>query len=106
MLLVQQTHVSKSLNGLKGSCFNIRLEYNQDFIIIHLPSIDKMTKEVFVEMQYMLEDWWDFVSTMGYKAIFAAVDPNDQRINKLLNMLKFKYVDSAEGLSVYQFKGK
>jgi len=63
-----------------------------------------MTKEVFVEMKYMLEDWWGFVSTMGYKAIFAAVDPNDQRINKLLTMLKFEYVGSSEGMSVYQFK--
>lgn len=63
-----------------------------------------MTKEVFVEMQYMLEDWWAFISTMGYKAIFAAVDPNDQRINKLLTMLKFEYVGSSEGMSVYQFK--
>jgi len=55
-------------------------------------------------MKYMLEDWWGFVSTMGYKAIFAAVNPDDQKINKLLTMLKFEYAGSSEGMSVYQFK--
>ena len=101
---MQQTPVSKSLNGIRGSCFDIRLEYNEDFIILHLPSIDKMTKDIFVEMKYMLDDWWGFVSTMGYKAIFAAVNPDDQKINKLLTMLKFEYAGSSEGMSVYQFK--
>ena len=104
VLLVQQTPVSKSLHGIRGSCFDIRLEYSSDFIILHLPSIDKMTKEVFVEMQYMLSDWWGFFSTMGYKAIFAAVDPSNKKINKLLNMLKFEYIGSSDEFSVYQFK--
>ena len=63
-----------------------------------------MTKEVFVEMKYMLEDWWGFVNTVGYKAIFAAVNPDDQKINKLLTMLKFEYAGSSEGMTVYQFK--
>jgi hypothetical protein len=63
-----------------------------------------MTKDIFVEMKYMLEDWWGFFNTVGYKAIFAAVDPDDQKINKLLTMLKFEYAGSSEGMSVYQFK--
>lgn len=63
-----------------------------------------MTKEVFVEMQYMLSDWWDFFSTMGYKAVYAAVDPDNIKMNRLLNMLKFKYTGFSEGMTVYQFK--
>jgi len=101
---MQSTPVSKDLFGIKGSCFDIRLEYNKDFIILHLPSIDKMTKEVFIEMRFMLEDWWTFLKTSGYMAIFAAVDPSNQPINKLLAMLKFNYIGSSDGVSVYQFK--
>tara|TARA_R110001592_G_scaffold355563_1_gene656372 strand:- start:756 stop:1064 length:309 start_codon:yes stop_codon:yes gene_type:complete len=101
---MQSTPVSKDLLGIKGSCFDIKLEYNEDFVILHLPYISKMTKEVFIEMKSMLKDWWDFFKTSGYKAIFAAVDPTNQKINRLLTMLKFEYTCSSEGLSVYQFK--
>lgn len=100
---MQSTPVSKKLNGIKGSCFSIQLEYNEDFIILHLPIVDKMTKEVLIEMKTMLSDWWLFVKTVGYKAIFAAVKPN-HKVNKLLQMLDFKYVGEDKGYFVYQFK--
>ena len=100
---MQSIPVSKNLDGIKGSCFSIRLEYNEEFIILHLPTIDKMTKEVLLEMKTMLSDWWLFVKTMGYKAIFAAVEPK-HKVNKLLQMLNFKYVGEDKGYFVYQFK--
>jgi len=100
---MQSIPVSKKLDGIKGSCFSIQLEYNEDFIILHLPTIDKMTKEVLIEMKTMLSDWWLFVKTMGYKAIFAAVEPT-HKVNKLLLMLDFKYVGEDKGYFVYQFK--
>jgi hypothetical protein len=100
---MQQTLVSKSLMGIKGSCFEIRLEYNSDFIIVHLPSIDKMSKSVFMEMEILLKDWWDFFKTVGYKALFAAAEP-DHKINKLIHMLGFQYVGADETYLIYQFK--
>lgn len=100
---MQSIHVSKSLEGIKGSCFSIRLEYNENFIIIHLPSIDKMTKQVITEMKTMLKEWWQFFKTMGYKAVFAAVEP-ENKMNKLLHMLNFKYVGNDNKYLVYIFK--
>ena len=100
---MQLTLDSKSLMGVRGSCFDIRLEYNQDFIIVHLPYIEKMTKGVFVEMVILLRDWWEFFKTMGYKAVFAAVEP-EHKINKLIHMLDFQYVGEDQGYLVYQFK--
>lgn len=100
---MQQTLVSKSLMGIRGSNFDIRLEYNEDFVIVHLPKIEKMTKGVFMEMVVLLRDWWDFFKTAGYSAVFAAVDPED-KINKLVYMLGFKYVGENQGYLIYQFK--
>lgn len=62
-----------------------------------------MTKEVFIEMQYMLEDWWLFFQTVGYKGIFAALDPNNLKMARLLTMLNFEYAGTAEGADVYHF---
>lgn len=100
---MQSTLVSKSLEGIRGSCFSIRLEYNEEFIIVHLPTIDKMTKEVFLEMKTLLDNWWMFWKTVGYKAVFAAVEP-ESKMNKLLRMLDFKYVGKDKEYFVYQFK--
>lgn len=100
---MQPTVASKSLMGIRGSNFDVRLEYNEDFIIIHLPSIEKMTKSVFMEMVVLLNDWWDFFRTVGYSAVFAAVEPED-KINKLVHMLNFKYIGQNQGYLIYQFK--
>lgn len=102
---MQQTVASRDLMGIKGSCFDIRLEYNEDFVIVHLPSIERMTKKVFLEMVVLLNDWWLFFKTVGYTGIFAAAEP-DNNINKLIDMLGFKYIGSNEGYLIYQFKGE
>jgi|TARA_R110002124_G_scaffold110066_3_gene263575 hypothetical protein len=100
---MQSIPVSKSLEGIRGSCFNIRLEYNEDFIIVHFSKLDKITKEVFLEMKDLLDNWWVFWKTVGYQAVFAAVEP-DSKINKLLHMLKFEYIGKDNEYFVYRFK--
>ena len=60
----------------------LSIEYNAQFIVIHLPTVDKMTKDVFLEMQWLIEDWFEFIKVTGYKYIYAAVDQNSKRIKK------------------------
>lgn len=92
---------SKSLVAIETKNYTIRLEYNEDYVILHLPSIDKMTKGTFLDMKYRLEDWYGFFTTAGYAGIFAAVDPNNQKIQKLLKMLQFKLKGFADNMNVY-----
>jgi len=100
---MQPTVASKSLMGIRGSNFNIRLEYNEDFVIVHVPRMEKMSKSVFKELNILLTDWWDFFKTAGYEALFAAIEPED-KMNKLAHMLGFQYVGENEGYLIYQFK--
>ena len=92
---------SRSLSGIKGSCFDIRIEYRDTLLIIHLPYIEKMTRDIFVEMKIMLEDWHQFLQNTQYKTIWAAVSPDDQKIRKLLQMLNFSFKGEAEGMDIY-----
>jgi len=101
-----QTNASKRLKGVRGSTFEVDLEYNKDYIILHLPSVDKFTKSTLFEMQYLLDDWWDFFQTVGYTEIFAAVDPNNKRINRLLRRLSFKPLGSSDGLRIWSYRGE
>ena len=55
---------------------------------------------MFLDMKYRLEDWYEFFTTAGFKGILA-VDPNDEKIKRLLNMLGFKYKGCADNMYVY-----
>ena len=99
------TNASKRLKGIRGSTFSVDVEYNKTFIIVHLPSVDKFTKSTFFEMQYLLDDWWDFFKAVGYTSIHAAVDPNNKKVNKLLRRLRFKKIGTAESLFVWSYTG-
>lgn len=100
---MQSINDSKRLKGIKGSCFEVSIEYNAQFIVIHLPTVDKMTKDVFLEMQWLIEDWFEFIKVTGYKYIYAVVDQNSKRIKKLLRMLDFKEIGKHEDLSVFRY---
>lgn len=94
---------SNSLTLFENPEYGVRLEYNQDFAIVHLPYTNKMTKEVYLDMESRLEQWWLFLKTAGYNGIWCAVDPKDSKINRLVTLLKFKYVGMSEGMSVYRY---
>jgi hypothetical protein len=94
-------YVSKSFTLIETKDYTIRLEYNEDYVILHLPDIVKMNKGVFLDMKFRLEDWHKFFTTAGYAGIFAAVDPNNLKICKLLKMLEFKKKGHADNMDVY-----
>ena len=98
-----QTQRSKSIMLYECEDFTIRLEYNKDFVIAHLPYCPKMTKEIFFQLQYKLDDWWEFFKMFDYPGIWAAIDPNDKKLKKLLTKLEFVYRGTADGLDVYQY---
>lgn len=96
---------SKSMTIYEGEDYAIRLEYNKQYVIFHLPYVHKMSKEVFQDMQFRLGDWHTFFSNLDYNGIWAAVDPDNDKINKLLSKLEFVFQGQADGMSVYRYGG-
>lgn len=97
-----ETNASKDFL-VKGDGYTLRVEYTKDHVIFHIREIDKFTKEVFFSMKYQLEDWFEFVTTMGHEYIWAAVPENDLKIQRLLSGLNFKYFAKNAGLNVYRY---
>jgi hypothetical protein len=91
---------SKSLVAIETRNYTVRLEYNEEYVILHLPDV-KMTKDTFLDMKFRLEDWYKFFKVAGFKGIFAAVDPNNIKIVKLLKMLNFSKKGHADNMDVY-----
>ena len=94
---------SKSLFGIKGDNFDIRLEYNENYIIVHLPTVEKMTRQVYDEMKVLLEDWSKFFKTVGYEGLHAVTEPNS-KAQKLAMMLGFKFLGPYEDMSILIYK--
>lgn len=91
---------SKSLTFIETKYYTIRLEYNEEYVIAHLPDAT-MTKGVFLDMQSRLKDWYKFFRVAGYEGVYAAVDPSDKKIARLLTMLEFKKKGHADNMDVY-----
>ncbi len=98
-------HASKDFNLPISAGYEVRIEYNEDFVILHLPSVSKFTPGVYKDMVCRLYSFWEFAQTVGYKAVFAAVSPSDKKINRLLDNLGFKFINYGEGEKVYIYTG-
>lgn len=98
--------LSNSIVLFENENYGVRLEYNENFAIVHLPYSNKMTKEVFMDMRVKLEEWSTFLNTIGYNNIWAAVDPKNTKIVKLIRMLGFTFRGHSDGMSVYTYGGK
>ena len=94
---------SKSIQLFETEHYAVRLEYNKDYVIIHLPHIFKMSKEVFQDMQHRLDDWYTFFETMGHTKIWAAIAKDNKQMERLLGMLEFKFVNYADDVAVFQY---
>ena len=94
---------STRLKGIRGSNFEVDLEYNDELIFIHLPHLDKLTKATITEWRDLLSNWYPFFKTMGYEALFAAV-PTGSRIERVLPLIGFEYISKADGYAVYAVK--
>jgi hypothetical protein len=99
---MQETIGSKDFL-VKGNGYVLRVEYTKDYVIFHIREIDKFTKEVFISMKYQLEDWFEFVSTMGHEYIWAVAPKDNLKIQRLLNGLNFKYFADHEDYIVCRY---
>lgn len=98
-----ETIGSKSLL-IQRDGYVIRLEYNEDYVIVHLRDINKFTKEIFQDMLIQLEDWSEFLKAMGHSYLWAAVPRDNTKIKRLLGGLKFQFVNHIDDLTVYRYE--
>jgi hypothetical protein len=102
-LLTNETQItSKRLTLVNKDNYVVDLEYNEDFVILHLPLVTKMTKDTYLDMRDSFEKFVDFVATIGHDYIWVAISPEDNLTAKLITKLGFNYEIDSEGLAVYR----
>jgi hypothetical protein len=102
---VSTTDTSTRIHGLGGTNFKVAIEYNKDLLFIHFDEVKKFDRQTLSEMEVLLKDWWSFVDTVGYKAIFALLPNENKKAQKLLYRLGFKHFLNAGENTVFFFTG-
>lgn len=97
---------SKRLKGVKGKNFEAHIEYGENIVAIHLPTVETFDRETFLEMKSMLKDWDEFFKTVGYKETYAAFELSNEKMGKLVRMLSFEHVVDNLGFSIYRYIGE
>ena len=82
--------------------YDVDLEYNSMFAIVHLPIVSKLTKTVYLDMKGALGNLDEFLKDMGYPSLWAAISPQDTSICKLAEKLGFEFKGTAQGYNVYE----
>jgi hypothetical protein len=81
--------------------FSVEVEYNQDYVVLHLPRVSKFGKKELGMMKDYVKGIYDFTSTLGKDVLYVAVD--DKRVERLVNLLGFQYLGSSQQYKVYRY---
>ena len=79
----------------------IDLEYNENYAILHMPSVGVFNKSLYLKMKRYLEGLDTFFTTVGYDGIYAAT--GNESAQKLAIKLGFEYLGEHDNLKVYKY---
>tara|TARA_R110000868_G_scaffold40490_6_gene139708 strand:- start:136 stop:435 length:300 start_codon:yes stop_codon:yes gene_type:complete len=71
--------------------YQVDLEYNREYLVLHLPRVDKFNKSVLGKLQVLAEQYEHFSKITGYGVIYAASPMSDNKLPRLLEKLGFVY---------------
>lgn len=96
---------SKNFSIYESGDYEVRLEYNREVLIAHLPVVYKFNRSVLISMWAKVEEIYDFSVGLGYPSLHCAVPLDDSRVKRLAVKLGFVHFADHDGYSVYKYKG-
>ena len=94
---------SKSFIIYEGD-FCLRLEYDEDYAIIHFPWCKKWSPSVFKSFGIKIYETLEFVKDMGYNVLYAGVPRGDIKMEKLSLILGFEKEGETKDYLVYRLE--
>lgn len=100
-----QQVASKRMKVYEFEEFSVDLEYNEYFVALHIPEVEKFNKKVLRKMKVYVEQLHEFITTLGYQDLFAGIVANDLATERLAEHCGFEYVGEQDAIKVYVYKG-
>lgn len=98
---MQRTQQSKDLVIYEGLDMKIRLEYNHTYAIIHMKDVKDFNIKSYRKLEELKNPLYDFLKTVGYEKVFAAMPRANHKIKRLAVMLGFRYIGTQDGNDIY-----
>lgn len=96
---------SKRFTIFSSDKYEVDLEYSEDFAILHLPYVYKFDKGTYMDMKSRFPSLLEFLGTMGYPNVWAAIPPSNTMTIKFIKKFGFEHKGSAEGYDVFMLEG-
>jgi hypothetical protein len=93
------------IQGIKGQNFSVDVEYNSNFVFIHLTGVTIFNASTLKEMDQLLKNWWLFIKTAGYKGIFAHIPNENIKVQRLVYKLGFKKFLAVPDFTTFIYTG-
>lgn len=96
---------SKNFLIYEGVDYEARLEYNREYLILHLPEVKQFNRAILMSMLIRLDDLNDFRIGLGYPELYCAAPEDNVKINKLAKRVGFEFFAKEGDINVYTYKG-
>lgn len=98
---MQKTTQSKDLIIYEGLDMKIRLEYTDSYSIIHLREANGFNISSYRKIQELKGPLYDFLKTVGFSQVFAAIPKANHKVKRLATMVGFRFIGSKDGVDIY-----
>lgn len=98
---MQKTQTSKDLIIYEGLDMKVRLEYNHSYAIIHMREANNFTIKSYRKLLELRDPLYEFLKTVGYDKVYAAVPRSNNKIKRLAMMVGFRYIGSQGPADLY-----
>lgn len=102
-MTTQHSPVSNRFHIGRFKEFDVDLEYNDRFAIVHFARLDKLSKGIIDDIYFYFKELKEFVQSLGFDELYGAVPINNTLMNRLcLNHIGMEFIREWEGHYVYK----
>jgi len=94
---------SARIELIQNEDYEVELEYNPYFVIVHLKLCNRISKSVVKRMQSWLDRFEHFVRVTGYDGIYTASFIDDKKPEKLAYLVGFELIGTHDNLKVFKY---
>lgn len=96
---------SKKFTVLENGEISVILEYNEDWVAVHLGAETEITPKSYKWLKERAAGLNDFVETAGYPPLMAAIPKDSGPFSKFVEKCGFEYKGSHDIYDVYAYTG-
>ena len=97
-----ETQAFNKFTAIYHKHFEVEIEYNEEFCVLHFARFDKLTPSVYKLCQSYIEKLSKFLRVMEFPSILIVVKKEDEKLNQFVQRFKFDIVAEHQGHNIHR----